>query len=440
MNDVSDIIRRFIEDRDAIGDEEMAMLVATLRASPQLAAELKEQLLIDDLLAQALDLTRWRFLAQMDQRIRDLSDPQDVSAGVLPWTTRPRESGARSAPVWRRWMSLAAGVLLGLGALAAYWAYDRFVGEVAVIETADDRVTLVHAGKGVQAATAAAIRPGDRLLTGPESGATVRYRDGTLIKIEGGASVHFRRPAADVGKTIWIERGGLAAQVAPQPPGAPMLFDSRGATTRVLGTFLRVRVAGDETRIQVREGRVELTRKSDGKVLTVTGGEFAVSAPKTLTAAPIAWPGNRQGLVFLFETNDKPNLVRSSTTGVNRSYSVRPRGDAHLNHDYAMVLTGGAFLAEDADGEILSACRQTNELTIEATVIPSLAKQQGPARIVTFSTDVVNRDFTLGQLGDELIIRIRTPQTGLNGVGGVDPGLPLCKLTVGAPSHVIVSY
>jgi ferric-dicitrate binding protein FerR (iron transport regulator) len=444
MSNASGIMHRFIEDRDAIGDEDMAALLATLRASPQLAAELKEQLVIDDLLAQHLDLTRWRFLAQMDQRIRDLDHSQDRPARVLPWTTELDEIGSRRVPVWRRWarrwMSLAAGILLGLGAVAVYWTYDRIAGEVAVIEAADDRVTLVHASKGIQAAAAASIHPGDRLLTGPESGATVRYRDGTLVQIEGSASVDFRPSAAGAGKTIWIERGSLAAQVAPQAPGEPMLFDSRGATTRVLGTSLHVRVAGDETRVQVREGRVQLTRKSDGKALTIAGGEFAVSAPMMFMTAPIAWPSNRHGLVFLFETNDKPNLVRSSTTGVNRSYSVRPRGDAHLNHDYAMVLTGGAFLAEDADGEILSACRQTNELTIEATVIPTLAEQQGPARIVTFSTDVVNRDFTLGQLGDELIIRIRTPQTGPNGVGGVEPGLPLCKLAVGAPSHVIVSY
>ncbi|HXT60184.1 MAG TPA: LamG-like jellyroll fold domain-containing protein [Pirellulales bacterium] len=444
MSDASDIIRRFIEDRDGLSDEEMASLVATLRASPQLAAELKEQLLIDDLLAQQLDLTRWRFLAQVDQRIRDLGDPQEGAAGVLPWTAE-MASGRRPARRWAvrwlvRWASLAAGILLGLGVVAGYWAFDRFAGHVAVLEKAGDRVTLVRGGKGRPAEAAAALCAGDRLLTGPESAAAVRYRDGTLVEIEGAASVDFRRSAGGAGKTIWIERGSLSAQVAPQPRGEPMLFDSRGATTRVLGTSLRVHVAGDETRVQVREGRVQLTRKSDGKALTVAGGEFAVAAPQTFMAAPIAWPSSRQGLLFLFETNDKPNLVRSSTTGVNRSYSVRPRGDAHLNHDCAMVLTGGAFLAEDADGEILTACRQTNELTIEATVRPSLAEQQGPARIVTFSTDVVNRDFTLGQLGDQLIIRIRTPQTGPNGVGGVEPGLALGKLTVGEPNHVIVSY
>jgi ferric-dicitrate binding protein FerR (iron transport regulator) len=439
MSDASDIIRRFIEDREGLADEEMATLVATLRASPQLAAELKEQLLVDDLLAQNLDLTRWRFLAQMDQRIRDLggSKNKKPAPGVLPWTSEPAPARRR----WTlRWISLAAGILLGLGAVAGFWAYDRFAGEVAALEKAGDRVTLVHAGQGRQGLAGASICQGDRILTGPESAATVRYRDGTRVEIEGGASVDFLPAADDAGKTVWIERGSLTADVAPQPPGKPMLFDSRGATTRVLGTLLSVRVAGDETRVQVREGRVQLTRKSDGKALTVGTGELAVAAPKAFMTAPIAWPSDRQGLVFLFETNDKPNLVRSSTTGVNRSYSVRPRGDAHLNRDYAMALAGGAFLAEDADGEILTACRQTNELTIEATVLPALARQEGPARIVTFSTDVVNRDFTLGQLGDELIIRIRTPQTGPNGVGGVEPGLALCQLAAGEPNHVIVSY
>lgn len=442
MSDTSNIIRRFIEDREGLSDEEMASLIATLRASPQLALELKEQLLIDDLLAQNLDLTRWRFLAQMDQRIRDL----DGGAGngpslILPWTldAAPAEKQPKRGGLARFWLAAAACMLLSFGAAAGYLAFDRFT-RVAVLEKAADRVTLVHGGTGRQAAAAAVLRQGDRLLTGPDGAATVRYRDGTLVEIAAGATVDFLRPAPGVGKSVWIERGAVSAQVAPQPKGEPMLFDSRGAATRVLGTSLSVRVEGDETRVQVREGRVRLTRKSDGKALTISGGEFAVSAPQTFMAAPIAWPSNRQGLLFLFETNDKSNLLRSCMTGVNRSYSVRPRGDAQLNHDYAMVLTGGAFLAEDVDGEILAACRQTNELTIEATVTPSLAEQEGPARIVTFSTNVTNRDFTLGQLGQELIIRIRTPQTGPNGVGGVEPGLAICKLTAGEANHVIVSY
>ena len=125
---------------------------------------------------------------------------------------------------------------------------------------------------------------------------------------------------------------------------------------------------------------------------------------------------------------------------MNRSYTVLPRGRAHLNHDGAMVLTGGAFLANDVDGEILAECRRTNQLSVEATIIPSSAKQSGPARIVTFSTDINQRDFTLGQQGNQLIVRIRTPQTGRNGIGDTTTGVPVATLLPGKINHVIVSY
>ena len=39
-----------------------------------------------------------------------------------------------------------------------------------------------------------------------------------------------------------------------------------------------------------------------------------------------------------------------------------------------------------------------------------------PARIATLSTDIGNRNFTLGQAGDDYNVRLRTTTTGNNGV------------------------
>ena len=58
------------------------------------------------------------------------------------------------------------------------------------------------------------------------------------------------------------------------------------------------------------------------------------------------WPSNREGLVYLFETADKPNQVPSADGRPERGYAIRPRGRARLDHNYAMVLAGGSFLAE----------------------------------------------------------------------------------------------
>jgi hypothetical protein len=42
-------------------------------------------------------------------------------------------------------------------------------------------------------------------------------------------------------------------------------------------------------------------------------------------------------------------------------------------------------------------------------------EQAGPARIITYSRDGYQRNFTLGQVGNSLTFRLRTPASGVNG-------------------------
>ncbi|MFT5127700.1 MAG: hypothetical protein ACI8W8_001307, partial [Rhodothermales bacterium] len=62
------------------------------------------------------------------------------------------------------------------------------------------------------------------------------------------------------------------------------------------------------------------------------------------------------------------------------------------------------------------ALRKANALSIEAWLQPANTKQDGPARIVTLSSDTLNRNFTLGQDGKKIDARLRTPQTSENGI------------------------
>ena len=494
MSAARELMQQYVEDRDSLADEELETLLAALRGSPQMALELKDQLILDDLLAQRLDLTRWHFLPQVDQRVRD--EAADFP-GLLPAGNElpggdsfavPRGQcgikGTSSSPgppsrastsrrfeedraaldgngrngrppvvrgnrgrisVTKRrldwgWAAISLVLLAAMGLVGGVVFFGNHA-TVAVLEAVDGNAKFVRREQSRPAKTSDVIQPGDQLITPPGATVVVRYRDGTLVKFDSETTGRFpTMESATAGKLVQLDFGRLSAEVAPQPPGRPMVFQSSTASAEVLGTALELRVADDQTQLTVTEGRVRLTRGGDRKSVVVAKDEFAVADASGITSAPVAWPSNRDGLIFLFETNNQPNLVRSITSGVNRGYTIRPRGRARLNHDYAMVLDGGAFLAEDVDGEILAACRQTNQLTVEAAIRPTLAEQAGPARIVTFSTDVSQRDFTLGQLGNQLVVRIRTPQSGPNGVDGVDPGLSVCSLTPNEVNHVIVSY
>jgi hypothetical protein len=95
------------------------------------------------------------------------------------------------------------------------------------------------------------------------------------------------------------------------------------------------------------------------------------------------------------------------------------------------------MLVRGADEALLSACRRTNELTIEARLATADNNQTGPARIVSFSTDPYHRNFTLGQERDQLVLRLRTTRTGEN---GMPPETRLGTVKPRQPVHVLVTY
>ncbi|HUS59034.1 MAG TPA: LamG-like jellyroll fold domain-containing protein, partial [Planctomycetota bacterium] len=156
-------------------------------------------------------------------------------------------------------------------------------------------------------------------------------------------------------------------------------------------------------------------------------------------AAPVpldGWPVDARALVFLWENSSKANQIVTADGKIGRTCRAMARGSAKYTRFHAMDLSGGAFMAQDVDAELLKACKMTNELSIEALITPANLQQTGPARIISFSSDISSRNFTLGQTGDKLVMRLRTPQTGAN---GTPPDAILCTLEAGKPHHVIVT-
>lgn len=65
--------------------------------------------------------------------------------------------------------------------------------------------------------------------------------------------------------------------------------------------------------------------------------------------------------------------------------------------------------------EIVRAISAAGGATIEVECTPTLTEQLGPARIVTLSKGLENRNITLGQEGDSAVLRVRTRRAGPNG-------------------------
>ncbi len=150
-----------------------------------------------------------------------------------------------------------------------------------------------------------------------------------------------------------------------------------------------------------------------------------------------AWPGERRDLVFAWRSGRAANRVTDAGGGLVRHCRVVPHGRARWGPAWQMRLHDGWFDPEQIDKPLLTACRRTGGLTVEAVIEPAGLDQDGPARIVTFSGGNAKRNFLLGQSGPDLIFYLRTTSTEAKGAGAQ---LTLCRLEDEKPRHVVVSF
>ncbi len=85
--------------------------------------------------------------------------------------------------------------------------------------------------------------------------------------------------------------------------------------------------------------------------------------------------------------------------------------------DAGLDVTGPALIhTERPASRLTEAIKKSGALSIEAWVRPAKIDQAGPARIVTLSRNIGERNFTLGQEGDKFDVRLRTTATSTNGI------------------------
>ncbi len=81
-----------------------------------------------------------------------------------------------------------------------------------------------------------------------------------------------------------------------------------------------------------------------------------------------------------------------------------------------VTLKGAAWLRTSGPAPaIAEGVRQSNAFTLLVRCATGEMNQTGPARILSNSSDTGHRNFTLGQTGNAMVFRLRTPHTGPNG-------------------------
>lgn len=211
------------------------------------------------------------------------------AAAAQLWSPGDAEGpGARKGFSFRRGAALvlAATVLVAVGiALFAWWTgKDREPSPafaLAALEQSNGNVQITSSGGEVRAlGSGMAIHPGDTIRThGVLSSAVLGLGDGTRLSLAGGTSLTFSRGEQN---SVVVHGGTLFASVTPQQQGKPLMVLTPQDKIEVLGTRFSLKATASETEVAVSEGRIRLTRLSDGKSVEVAARQRAVSNPQTI--------------------------------------------------------------------------------------------------------------------------------------------------------------
>lgn len=122
----------------------------------------------------------------------------------------------------------------------------------------------------------------------------------------------------------------------------------------------------------------------------------------------------------------QPSLIRLPAAEIDKKEHT-----PHFGENYWLA-------SESAVKELSVLLQESSQLTIRLTVATADLEQGGPARIVTISEDALLRNLTLGQEGNDLVIRFRSFLTGENGTSPqiVFPGF----FTNSDPVEFVVTY
>lgn len=108
-------------------------------------------------------------------------------------------------------------------------------------------------------------------------------------------------------------------------------------------------------------------------------------------------------------------LARDGVGSIRRQQPSFPAGSV-FELPEPVVTTEAALVLQPSDSvRMFNQITQRNRLSILLWIRTADPVQKGPARIITYSRDERQRNFLIGQEHRQIIFRLRTPGTGLNG-------------------------
>lgn len=409
LSDINELVRRFVDDRDGLQEHEYAQLAEAVKASPELLAQLREQLLMDDVLSQRLAIDRRHFDAQVQQRIADhlrgedeLNEQADElrSLALARLKVAPAEPGFNWSTVIA-WGS-ALVLLLAIGVSLWSWRQSQQAALVATIDEVSGEVVVKRYPNGSDfvAEAGQSLRPDDALFVPDDGSIALTWRDGTRVQL--GSGTQIRLPATTAGKHVSVNVGDVAASVAAQPAGRPMVFTTPHADAIVRGTELSLRVRANDTHLEVAEGKVELVEHETGDAqLVQSSQEATASAGERIARSEIRWPTSEEGIAYLFSAGRPAPLLR--TGSLRQANPWEPGDGVAVNSQGELELSGGVLTDSVVGAAIAAQVRAKNAMSLELIFAPASTGDEQPRTILSF-VGGKQPDWVLSQAGDRLFL------------------------------------
>ncbi|MBN1676018.1 MAG: FecR domain-containing protein [Kiritimatiellae bacterium] len=432
---------------DEMSPEEIERLSAELAAGRKTAEGLADYLLDEVLIGHALRAVRAadgleaeRAAAHSEERPRVVRGdrarrrfsvrarppvgPLAEGRAVVPYPGA-RRRGARVGLAIAACLAILAGAYvareyLGIG-FAPPYARVTCAGDVAIM-----RGVVV-----MKAERETALRAGDELRAGLGATAQVRYADdGTTVTVSENTRLQF---ADEQGKRLDLTNGRIEVDAPPQAAEHPLRVLTAQAEIRAIGTRFAVLATAASTQVELVTGRVSLLNRANGAKSVLEAGYRAVVAGGTVVtrmAPGEAAPGHvvqqtRPSLQALYLFTEGRGPIVRDVAGVGRALDLRIESPAGVRWlpGGGLAVDRPTLIASDGPATRLSeACRASNELAVEAWIVPRdpvHAQAYGRVavgRIVSVSASPSERNFTLAQVSGFYGLRVRTTETGPSGM------------------------
>lgn len=208
----------------------------------------------------------------------------------------------------------------------------------------------------------------------------------------------------------------------PALTGVPVNFEA-AAPYDLSGTAIDGTAFSYDTDLKLANGAHSVTAEVIfiGATPQVVTANFTVAnTVVTPTQFPTPEIGDERvtdGLIALYEFNEGSGSAVTDSSGVGSplDLSIADTGNVTwlpggLRVDASTTIGSGGPASKFNDGAIAS-----GEITLEAWIKPENSSQNGPARIVSVSDDIFNRNVTLGQNASEYDARLRMTIANNNG-------------------------